>query len=623
MQFRFPFSLRFTLFLLAGLAVIFALIRLQFIVKDIEGHERLKAEQWALHVKDVSAIQENQDSVKFAEVQLWAKRIQNIAAIESERDALEKALKSSEESYFKLIQKTYNELFNNAASGCGSNVSFDAILNNNTIPLLLYDPEIEQIVGARNLPGREDAESLVAKLNQGGYRSIKNYLNKEFRFTYTDAEGKSQDSLFQDTLYLGTSGKYQILYQSYSSSFKRFVEFINNRLNTFLEEIEANAEFPILVTNANDSVLTYHGFSTNETKDLNALREKLQKINEPIPIHLSNEDLLIFYDNSLTYKQFAKLIADIERSADFPIIVLDDMGVAVSAHEYETSSLTGQGLDEELANLAEKNTPIEVTFGGSDYLIYYDNSSTYQQLRYFPVFFYLAILAFVAVGYFVFNSSRKAEQNRVWIGMAKETAHQLGTPISALDAWVAMMNDEEVEHPGKFGMLPEITKDINRLQLISDRFSKIGSKPDLSKENLEVILEKTMNYLRLRSSERVSFYGNYEENLPLININVPLFEWVIENIMKNALDAMQGDGELNVRAFPKGKFVYIDIEDTGGGIPRSAYRKIFKPGYTTKTRGWGLGLSLAKRIIEEYHKGKVYVKSSSKKGTIMQIRLRV
>ena len=213
MQFRFPFSLRFTLFMLAGLVVLFALIRLQFIVKDIEGHERAKAKEWALHVQDVSVIQKNQDSTKLAQVPQGAKRIQNIAAIESERDALEKALKSSEESYFKLIQKTYKELFNNNTSDCGTNVSFEAILNNNTIPLLLFDPEIGQIVAARNLPGVENEDSLVAVLNQGGIASTQAYLNKEFRFAYTDADGRTQDSLFRDTLYLGNSGKYQICHR--------------------------------------------------------------------------------------------------------------------------------------------------------------------------------------------------------------------------------------------------------------------------------------------------------------------------------------------------------------------------------------------------------------------------
>ena len=272
--------------------------------------------------------------------------------------------------------------------------------------------------------------------------------------------------------------------------------------------------------------------------------------------------------------------------------------------------------------MQKANASISLDIGGASYQVYYDNSATYKQLRYFPIFFYITIIAFAAVGYFVFNSSRNAEQNRVWIGMAKETAHQLGTPISALDAWISMMHDEETDQPGKYGMLPEITKDVNRLQLISDRFSKIGSKPDLSDESLEALLEKMMNYLRLRSSERVVFYGKYEENLPLVKINVPLFEWVVENVMKNALDAMQGDGTITVIAYQKGSHVMVDIEDNGGGIPRSSYRKIFKPGYTTKTRGWGLGLSLAKRIIEDYHRGKIYVKSSSKKGTVMQIRLR-
>lgn len=615
---RYPFSLRFTLFIIAGVAVLATLIRLQVIVRDIEKHERLKAEQWALHVKDVSAIQDDRDSTKVIQVQVWAKRIQNIAAIESERDALEVALKASEESYFKLILKTYDELFQNRLLDCGGNVSFDAILNNNTIPLLLYDPDEEQIVAARNLPDNQDIDAL----NKGGRSGIESYLDEEFRFVFTDMEGKTHDTLFQDVVYLGSSGKYQILYQSYSSAFKRFVAFINNRLNAFLEEIEANAEFPILVVDEDNKALIIHGFSPEEAEDINALRLRLQAINKPIPIHLSNRDLLIYYDNSLTYNQLNSFLEDIERSADFPIIVVDDMGQAVSAHEYELSTLTGQRLADEINALQKANAPIALDFGGASYQVYYDNSATYKQLRYFPVFFYLTIFAFGVVGYFVFNSSRNAEQNRVWIGMAKETAHQLGTPISALDAWVSMMQDEETDQPGKYGMLPEITKDVNRLQLISDRFSKIGSKPDLSSENIELLLEKMMNYLRLRSSERVVFYGNYADNLPQVKINVPLFEWVVENVMKNALDAMQGDGTITISAYPKGSYVMVDIEDTGGGIPRSAYRKIFKPGFTTKTRGWGLGLSLAKRIIEDYHRGKIYVKSSSKKGTIMQIRLR-
>ena len=619
MMLRYPFSLRFTLFIIAGIAVLATLIRLQFIVHDIEKHERLKAEQWALHVRDVSTIQNDRDSTKIIEVQVWAKRIQNIAAIESERDALEVALKASEESYFNLILKTYDELFQNRLLDCGANVSFDAILNNNTIPLLLYDPDEEQVVAARNLPDNQD----IDVLNEGGIEEIESYLDKEFRFVFTDTEGYTHDTLFQDVVYLGNSGKYQILYQSYSSSFKRFVAFINNRLNAFLEEIEANAEFPILVVDEDNKPLIVHGFNPEDTSDISALRIRLQGINKPIPIHLSNRDLLIYYDNSLTYNQLNSFLEDIERSADFPIIVVDDKGQAVSAHEYEISSLTGKRLQEEIKDLQKANAPISLDIGGASYQVYYDNSATYKQLRYFPVFFYLTIIAFGVVGYFVFNSSRNAEQNRVWIGMAKETAHQLGTPISALDAWISMMQDEEEDEPGKYGMLPEITKDVNRLQLISDRFSKIGSKPDLSDESLEILLEKMMNYLRLRSSERVVFYGNYAENLPLVKINVPLFEWVVENVMKNALDAMQGDGTITINAYQKGSHVMVDIEDTGGGIPRSSYRKIFKPGYTTKTRGWGLGLSLAKRIIEDYHRGKIYVKSSSKMGTVMQIRLRV
>ena len=177
-----------------------------------------------------------------------------------------------------------------------------------------------------------------------GIEEIESYLDKEFRFVFTDAEGHTHDTLFQDVVYLGNSGKYQILYQSYSSSFKRFVAFINNRLNAFLEEIEANAEFPILVVDEDNNALIVHGFNPEDTADINKLRLRLQAINKPIPIHLSNRDLLIYYDNSLTYNQLNSFLEDIERSADFPIIVVDAKGQAVSAHEYEMSSLTGKRL---------------------------------------------------------------------------------------------------------------------------------------------------------------------------------------------------------------------------------------------------------------------------------------
>jgi signal transduction histidine kinase len=223
------------------------------------------------------------------------------------------------------------------------------------------------------------------------------------------------------------------------------------------------------------------------------------------------------------------------------------------------------------------------------------------------------------VSYLAFSASRKAEQNQVWVGMAKETAHQLGTPLSSLIAWLEIlkMKGLSVEYAG------EIQKDIQRLQTITERFSKIGSAPALQKENLLQVMEHSVNYIRSRTSDKIIFDVKAPQNADVFApINVPLFEWVIENILKNSIDAMNGEGKIAVKITDQQQFAYIDISDTGKGISKSAFKTIFKPGYTTKSRGWGLGLSLSKRIIEEYHDGQIFVKSSEPgKGTTLRIVL--
>jgi two-component system, sporulation sensor kinase E len=271
--------------------------------------------------------------------------------------------------------------------------------------------------------------------------------------------------------------------------------------------------------------------------------------------------------------------------------------------------------------MRKAHDPIEIAFGDNQHnYIYYDDSYLLKKLRYYPVFQLCVIGLFLAVSYFAFSSSRKAEQNQVWVGMAKETAHQLGTPLSSLMAWLEYLKSM----PAPDQHLPEIEKDIVRLNTITERFSKIGSVPALKKEDIEMVLQNSIDYIKTRTSSKVIFNlvnpQNYKVEAPL---NVPLFEWVLENVFKNAIDAIGGMGAITVRITDQQQFAYIDISDTGKGIPKSRYKTVFKPGYTSKSRGWGLGLSLSKRIVEEYHNGQIFVKSSEmNKGTTFRIVLR-
>ena len=272
-------------------------------------------------------------------------------------------------------------------------------------------------------------------------------------------------------------------------------------------------------------------------------------------------------------------------------------------------------LERELAEMRALYDPIEIALRnprtGMVYayqFVYYKNSFLLTQLQYLPYVQLLVIAVFALVTYVVFSHSRTAEQNRVWIGMAKETAHQLGTPLSSLMAWVEYFRaDPDTYDPS---IVQEIDKDINRLNMVTSRFSSIGSTPTLTHENLREVVDSTVNYLRSRISSKVHTHVQYEADVTPVQINSPLFEWVIENICKNAVDAMSGIGDLTVRILHEKDKAIIDITDTGKGIPKSKTSQVFTPGYTTKKRGWGLGLSLAKRIIENYHQGRIFVKQS-------------
>ena len=250
--------------------------------------------------------------------------------------------------------------------------------------------------------------------------------------------------------------------------------------------------------------------------------------------------------------------------------------------------------------------PIEINFIGDKQWIYYADSELLNNLRYYPIYQLLFIFIFVFIGYMVFSSARKSEQNQVWAGMAKETAHQIATPLSSLMAWNELIKDDKNED-----MVFEMKKDLDRLETIADRFSKIGSKPKLDKHEIVSVVDKSVKYLKSRLSENTEFVLENSERELYANINKTLLEWVIENICKNAVDAMQGKGKIDISISQNNSTIQIIIKDSGKGIDKELISDIFKPGVTTKTRGWGLGLSLSKRIIEDYHKGKLFLLDSN------------
>lgn len=251
--------------------------------------------------------------------------------------------------------------------------------------------------------------------------------------------------------------------------------------------------------------------------------------------------------------------------------------------------------------------------------ICYEESLMLKRLASYPYGQLAVVGLFIAIAIFAVLSSQRAEQNRVWVGLSKETAHQLGTPISSLMAWNAVLAENYPDDP----YLAEMSKDVRRLELIAERFSKIGSRPELKDENLCEVIGHVVEYIARRTSDKVTMTCSFPDDSVVVRVNAPLFEWVIENLCKNAIDAMSGEGKISVYVYRTAKYVAIDLSDTGKGIVKKNFRSVFKPGFTTKKRGWGLGLSLAKRIVEEYHRGRIYVKSSEPgKGTTFCIELR-
>lgn len=309
-------------------------------------------------------------------------------------------------------------------------------------------------------------------------------------------------------------------------------------------------------------------------------------------------------------------------NSTIPVIFIDDKGSIISYNNVDipVGADTLSVLMERAAGMRAEGKAIPVPMGDLGvYSACYDDSEILLRLSYYPYVQLSVVLLFFVICFVAIISSKRAEQNRVWVGLSKETAHQLGTPISSLMAWTAVLKEK---YPGD-ELVSEMEHDVARLQRVAERFSKIGSMPEPVAEDLVAVIEGVVEYMKRRSPAKVVYRLELPRRPLLVRMNAPLIEWVVENLCKNAVDAMDGCGKITVTVSQSGERAFVDVEDTGKGIPRSLRRKVFAPGYTTKKRGWGLGLSLAKRIMQEYHKGRIYVrKSVPGVGTTFRLELK-
>ena len=385
----------------------------------------------------------------------------------------------------------------------------------------------------------------------------------------------------------------------------------------------SNKTIPVLIFDERDELL----YRVNVPKgvDLDSLKASMRAANEPI--EFDDVGHTIYWSESVRFSELKDVMQDlidsfisetVLNSASVPVIMTDSSRTSVVRYQRVDSAavVDPNQLESLLADMASANEPIAVDLPGEGrQYIYFADSIVLTQLRYYPLVQLVLIAVFTLVAYLIFSSFRRAEQDQVWVGMAKETAHQLGTPLSSLMAWVGLLEAEGV----RTDYLGEMNKDILRLNTVVDRFSKIGSKPILKEHDVADVVRDTVEYMRPRVSKNVEMVFEAPPSAFIASLSPPLFSWVLENLIRNAVDAMDGEGQIRLTVAQSESGVLVTVSDTGPGIPKSKRKEIFQPGYTTKARGWGLGLSLCKRIIEEYHGGRIEVGDGLTLGTTFNI----
>jgi len=408
----------------------------------------------------------------------------------------------------------------------------------------------------------------------------------------------------------------------------------NEDLTFFVKIITDNTTIPVIVTNEKQEITNVANITIDLTKNKlfsDSLRQQFSSYPPFVIKYYGNHKLFLYYKDSKIFSELKDVMNDIIKSflseiinsASVPVIITDStQNNVIASGNVDTLLLKNKtAVVNTISSFRSQNTPVEVELANHvKSYIFYKDSYLLTRLRYFPYIQFAIIGFFLMIAYFMLSTTRKAEQNQVWMGMAKETAHQLGTPLSSLMAWLEVLKMKHVDDE----ITNELQKDIERLETIAERFSKIGSPPKLEKVNIVKIIYQSVEYLKSRTSKNVKYIIQIPEFAEImVPLNVRLFEWVIENICKNAVDAMSGNGILTIQLVEENNHICIDITNTGKAIPKSKFKTIFHPGYTTKSSGWGLGLSLVKRIIEEVHKGKIIVKKSlADKETTFRITLK-
>lgn len=396
----------------------------------------------------------------------------------------------------------------------------------------------------------------------------------------------------------------------------------------YVRYIVDSCETSILIT-GEDSIITVPTEYAGQKLEGDLLAEFSH--NDPIHYRIWGMPMTLYYKESKVYTDLRHMLdglsesflTEITNNSVFvPVLIVDSLQGEVlgSGNMSEREFATPDRLSLKLCEMEEENDPIEFRLpNGRRAYLFYENTPLLKALRWIPLLYLFVLAVLIVISFYLFRTARTMEQNKIWVGMAKETAHQLGTPISSLMAWTQYLQGKTLDEQYSV----EINKDLERLDTVAHRFSKIGSVPELKPENLCETIRRTVGYLQTRSSKKVTFTVNCPDEELVVPLNSYLFEWVIENLCKNAIDAMDGVGHINIVVSADSKQVYVDVTDTGKGIPKSMQKKIFQSGFTTKQRGWGLGLTLARRIIVDYHKGRIFVKYSVEgQGTCFRISLK-
>ncbi len=440
---------------------------------------------------------------------------------------------------------------------------------------------------------------------------------------------------FTNTLFTEIKGEERKKAELYAEAFKELSNpFSTADINFVLKVLQANTTVPVILVNDNGQ-MSHRNLDSTRVNDTAYVRQQLEEMKQLYPpvvtkyyqqhvSYLYYKDSKVFTDIQVVFDSLMNSFKETSvLTAEVAAIFTDSSRTQVitkSEKIKQEDINTAEKLHSTIATLESQNTPLTVDLGdGHMYYIFYSQSDLLTKLKYYPYIQFGVIGLFLIIAYVLFSTARKAEQDQVWVGMSKETAHQLGTPLSSLMAW----NEHLITLGVDESVVKEMQQDVKRLNTITDRFSKIGSQPAMESESVNQILEEAVDYLKRRTSRNVLYTLQLPEEQVVAPLSRALFEWVIENLCKNAVDAMEGKGHIEIvlRDVPEG--LEIDITDSGKGIPKANFKTVFEPGYTTKSRGWGLGLSLCKRIIETYHKGKIFVlRSEQGKGTTFRIEMK-